>query len=252
MKLLPPMSNYQKKIDFNFHVRPILSEHCFSCHGPDEGNRKADLRLDLPEVALHSLPESGNIAIVPYQLKKSEAFHRLISEEEDIQMPPPEAKVPLSSQQKAILIKWIEQGAEYKPHWAFVSPVRPELPNVKTKNWAKNEIDLFVLDRLEKEKVPPSPAASKETLIRRLAFDLTGLPPELNQIDTFLADTSQDAFQKVIEQFLASDAYGERMAAYWMEVARYADSDGYLDDKHRDFFSLAGLGDSGIQSQSAL
>lgn len=222
-------------IDFNFHVRPILSEHCFSCHGPDEGKRKAGLRLDLPEEAYKVLAESNQTAISPHDLEASESYHRLISIDPAFQMPPPEAKIPLSNEQKAILVKWIEQGAEYKDHWAFVKPEKPELPTLSSTEWAKNEIDHFVQQRLTQEKIEPAERASKETLIRRVAFDVTGLPPSLEQVDDYLADESPDAYQKILDQFLHSEAYGERMAAYWMEVARYADSDGYLDDKHRDF-----------------
>lgn len=222
-------------IDFNFHVRPILSEHCFSCHGPDEAKRKAELRLDLPEEAYKILAESNQAAISPHDLEASESYHRLLSPDPDFQMPPPEAKLPLSNEQKAILIKWIEQGAEYKDHWAFVKPEKQELPKLKSTEWVKNEIDHFVQQRLTQEKIEPAARASKETLIRRVAFDVTGLPPSLEQVDAYLKDESPDAYPKMLDQFLDSDAYGERMAAYWMEVARYADSDGYLDDKHRDF-----------------
>ena len=222
-------------IDYNYHVRPILSEHCFSCHGPDENKREANLRLDIAEEAHKLILESGNVAIHPKNLRTSEVFHRITSNDVDYKMPPDEAKIPLTNHQKAILIQWIEQGANYKPHWAFVKPQQQPAESSTHSDWVQNEIDEFVLARLEKENLVPSPKASKETLIRRVAFDLTGLPPTVDDIDDFLADSRSDAFEKLVERTLASPAYGERMAAYWMDVARYADSDGYLDDKHRDF-----------------
>ncbi len=223
------------EIDYNYHVRPILSEHCFSCHGPDENKREANLRLDLAEEAHSNILESGKVAIQPRSLGNSEVFHRITSEEVDYKMPPDEAKIPLTNQQKAILLKWIKQGANYKPHWAFVKPVQQNTESKPKTDWTQNKIDEFVFTRLEKENLAPAQQASKETLIRRVAFDLTGLPPTITEIDEFLADDSPEAYENLVERSLASPAYGERMAAYWMDVARYADSDGYLDDKHRDF-----------------
>ncbi len=227
------LANLPDKMDYNFHVKPILSEHCFSCHGPDEKKRQANLRLDQATIAYQQLTPSGKIPIVPNKLAQSEVFHQIISEDAAYQMPPPEAKSPLSNRQKAILIKWIEQGAVYQPHWAFVNQAPPAVPALSG-DWGKNEIDKFVLNRLSQTTLKPSNRATKETLVRRIAFDLTGLPPTLGQIDAFLADNSAQAYEKILDQFLASPAYGERMAAYWMDVARYADSDGYLDDKHRE------------------
>ena len=150
-------------------------------------------------------------------------------------MPPPESHLKLTVEEKAILTKWIEQGAEYKPHWAFIQPEKNEPPTGENESWAVSPIDHFVLDRLEREGLTPAPEAEKETLIRRLSFDLTGLPPTLDEVDQFLADDSPDAYEKLVDRLLQSPAYGERMATNWMDVARYADSDGYLDDKHRNF-----------------
>jgi len=150
-------------------------------------------------------------------------------------MPPPDSNLSLSVNEIAILSKWIEQGAEFKPHWSFIKPQKPELPLIKGSDWTKNELDQFILDRLQKEKLHPSERASKETLIRRLSFNLTGLPPSPEQIESFAKDTLADAYEKLVDRLLQSPAYGERMAADWMDVARYAESDGYLDDKHRDF-----------------
>lgn len=228
--------NIPQQIDYNFHVRPILSENCFSCHGPDRQNQKADLRLDKAASAYAELVESrGKQAIVPGSLSESEVYHRIISEDSSRLMPPPDSHLSLNPEQKATIIRWIEQGAEYKPHWAFVKPEKQSPPEIKQKEWVRSEIDNFVLSALEQKKVKPSEEADKATLIRRASFDLTGLPPSLEEVDAFLADNSPDAYEKVIDRLLASPAYGERMAAHWLEVARYADSDGYLDDKHRDF-----------------
>lgn len=222
-------------VDYNFHVRPILSDKCFACHGPDAENREAGLRLDLAEEAFKALESGQGKAIVPRNLAKSVAYTRMISPDENQVMPPPDSHLKLSTQDIAILKKWIEQGAEYKPHWAFVPPVKTELPTVEEASWIKQPIDHFVLDKLKRQNLQPSELASKETLIRRVTFDLTGLPPTLDEIDRFLSDNSDDAYDRVVDRLLASSTYGERMAADWMDVARYADSDGYLDDKHREF-----------------
>lgn len=227
--------NLPEHIDFNYHVKPILSDKCFACHGPDRANQKAGLRLDSAESAYAALEGSGNRAIVSGHTGKSELVRRILSEESDVVMPPPEFILTLSNTEKAILTKWIEQGAEYKPHWSFIKPERSVLPEIEKAEWAENEIDIFVADKVEQHKLTQSKRATKETLIRRLSFDLTGLPPSLEQIKAFVADSSEGAYERLVDNLLASPAYGERMAADWMDVARYADSDGYLDDKHRDF-----------------
>ena len=227
--------NLPEKVDFNYHVKPILSDKCFACHGPDMANQKAGLRLDIAENAYEALKASGKHPVVPGKPGSSEIVTRILSDDPDIKMPPPEFKVELSQKEKATLAKWVEQGAKYKPHWSFIKPKKEDLPKIKAKDWPKNEIDNFVASKLERKKLSPSERASKETLIRRLGFDLIGLPPTLQQIEDYVNDTSKDAYEKVVDRLLASPAYGERMAAEWMDVARYADSDGYLDDKHRDF-----------------
>ncbi len=221
-----------EKIDFNYHIKPILSDRCFACHGPDENKVEAGLRFDIEEKALTKL-ESGKRAIVPGNVSDSELFHRIISEENDYQMPPPESNLTLSAYEKALLVRWIEQGAEYKPHWSFITPQKPEIPEVSQKQWIKNPIDHFVLSKLEKNGLPPSEEADKETLIRRVTFDLTGLPPTVAEIDAFLADPSPDAYEKVVDRLLASPHYGERMATEWLDVARYADTYGYTVDRYR-------------------
>jgi len=225
--------NLPETIDYNWHVRPILSDSCFACHGP-QADAEAGLQLHTKEAATAELTESpGKFAITPGDLRNSEIYHRLVSGDPSYHMPPPESHITLSSSEKATIIRWIEQGADYKPHWAFLSPEKVASSEVKQKNWPRNEIDHFILERLERENIEPSGVASKESLIRRVTFGLTGLPPTLNEMDAFLKDTRPDAYKYLIERLLASPAYGERMAAYWMDVARYADSDGYLDDKHR-------------------
>jgi len=228
--------NLPETIDFNYHVKPILSDKCFACHGPDQAKQKADLRLDMPESAFAALKSNPNLyAIVAQKPQKSEVIKRILSKDAQIQMPPPESNLALDEYEIAILIKWIEQGAEYKPHWSFISPEKKKLPKVQQQDWTKNAIDHFVLNKIEQNGLNPSERASKENLIRRLSFDLTGLPPTLAEIEAFVKDNSENAYEKLVDRLLDSPAYGERMAMDWMDVARYADSDGYLDDKHRDF-----------------
>ena len=225
-----------ENIDFNFHVKPILSDKCFACHGPDAANRQTDLRLDKAENAFQPSAEGGGRrAIHPGKPQRSELINRIFSSNEEEQMPPPESHLTLSDRDKAILFKWVEQGAEYKPHWSFIPPQKNGLPKNEQADWAKNEIDHFILQKLEEEGLEPTATAQKEILLRRLSFALTGLPPTLEEIDAFLSDPSPEAYENQIDRLLAHPAYGERMAMTWMDVARYADSDGYLDDKHRDF-----------------
>ena len=229
-KILLAEQQLPDKVDFNFHVKPILADRCFACHGPDEANREAGLRLDDSAAAFAELPESpGKYAIIPGKLARSEVFHRILSENPDMVMPPPDSKLSLSEEEKAVLIRWIEQGAEYKPHWAFMPIEAKDLSSDE-----QHPIDHFIRKQLEQQHLESSPKASKEVLIRRLSFDLTGLPPSLEEIDAFVADESPYAYEKLADRLLSSPNYGERMAAHWLDVARYADSDGYLDDKHRD------------------
>ena len=229
------MSNVPNQVDYNIHVKPILSDRCFACHGNDEANQKADLRLDMAENAYAELSENpGKYAIVPNNLNKSQVFHRLISDDPEIMMPPPESNLVLDDYEKAVLIKWIEQGAEYKPHWAFSKPEKVTPPQVKNANWPNTPIDQFVLKKLEEKDWQPAPSADKETLLRRVTFDLIGLPPTLEEMEAFLADNSENAFEKVVDRLLASPHYGERMAVDWMDVARFADTHGYTVDRYRD------------------
>lgn len=222
-------------LDFNIHVKPILSDKCFACHGPDLAAQKAGLSLHDPKMAFASLKDSpGKVAIHPGSLNKSELFHRIISEDLEYRMPSQESNLTLTSKEKAILIKWIEDGAEYKKHWAFIPPQKHDIPKVKDKTWTKNPIDHFVLSKLEHEGIKPSQEADKETLLRRLSLDLIGLPPSLAEIDAFLADPSPNAYEMQVDRLLNSAHYGEKMAMHWMDIARFADTHGYTVDRYRD------------------
>ena len=211
-------------VDFNRDVRPILSENCFYCHGADGNKREADLRLDTREGALAS------DAFVPGDLNASELFYRIHSEDEDEIMPPPESNRILTSEQKKILERWIKEGAKYDDHWAFVKPNKKRPQKVQRTDWVRNPIDSFVLSKLEQHNLQPSPEPSKELLIRRLYADLTGLPPSIEEINSFIFDHSPKAYEKVVDHLLASPRYGERMALEWLDTARYADSNGFQQD----------------------
>ena len=229
MTLLPA------ELDYNQHVKPILSDKCFACHGPDKAKQKAGLRLDLARNAYGDLPKSpGKVAIDPGSLKNSEVFRRILSTDPDVMMPTPESHLSLTTYEKAVLVKWIQEGAEYKPHWAFVKPEMPEIPSIENDDWAINPIDNFVAAKLAENKVSPSPEASRELLIRRVTLDLTGLPPTLTEIDAFVADKSENAYEKLVNRLLKSPHYGERLAADWLDLARFADSHGYTVDRLRD------------------
>ncbi len=228
------LSNLPEKIDFNFHIRPLLSDRCFTCHGPDKEARKADLALFTKEGAFGSLDSSGiSFPFVPGDIHNSIAYERIISDDPEYMMPPPESNLSLNDYEKALFKKWIEQGAEWKDHWAYIKPAKPELPKVKNRKWSENPIDLFVMRQLEAFKLKPEPEATREQLIRRLSFDLTGLPPSPEEIDRFLADDSHHSYEALVDRLLASTAFGERMAFNWLDVARYADSHGYQDDRPR-------------------
>jgi hypothetical protein len=216
----------QRGIDFNRDIRPILSDHCYACHGPDENKRKAGLRLDRTEDALKTL-KSGNRAIVPGDVEKSGLVQRLTSDDPDEVMPPPKEGKPLRAEQIELLTRWVKEGAARKNHWSLIVPERPALPEVREKSWPRSPIDYFVLERLEKEGLKPAPAADKATLIRRASLDLTGLPPSISEVDAFLADNSPEAYEKLVDRLMDSAHYGERMAVNWLDLARYADTSGY-------------------------
>ncbi|MEX2595133.1 MAG: PSD1 and planctomycete cytochrome C domain-containing protein [Anditalea sp.] len=223
-----------KDISYNLHIRPILSNNCFSCHGPDANKREAELRLDLPEDAFKALKENPDAhAIVPGKPRDSEVFQRVSSKDESEMMPPPESHLSLSPRQVKLIEKWIQQGAEYEPHWAFIPPKKHNLPEIEQKDWPRNELDYFILEQQEKSGLKPNHEANKEMLLRRLSLDLTGLPPDMALMESFLADESADAYDKTVNQLLSEKTYGEKMAVGWMDIARYADSHGYQDDYYR-------------------
>ena len=224
-----------QEVDFNRDVRPILSGFCFKCHGIDDKARKSGLRLDAREGAVKQL-KSGKTALVPGDVVKSELVRRILTDDEDDVMPPPSTKRVLSAGQKETLKRWVAQGAQYQEHWAFVGPKRPGLPAVKNSAWARNPIDRFVLARLEAEGLAPSPEADRYTLVRRVYLDLIGLPPMPEEADAFVNDSSPNAYETLVDRLLASPQYGERWARRWLDLARYADTNGYEKDRPRSMW----------------
>ncbi len=220
------------ELEFNRDIRPILSDNCFKCHGQDAKNQKSELRLDSFENATKD--NDGTVGIVPGDLEKSPLHHKIHSKDGDEIMPPLKSKMSLTEKEKSTLDQWIKEGAVYQDHWALIS-IANEISQAKPKNtkWVRNEIDSFVLERLEEEKLSPAPEASKEKWLRRATFDLTGLPPTLEELDAFLADPDSNAFEKVVDRLFETDAYAERMAGEWLDVARYSDSYGFQVDRDR-------------------
>lgn len=220
---------------FSREIRPILADRCFRCHGPDDQNRKAGLRLDVTEEARREL-KGGRRAIVPGQPEASELIKRILTDDPDDLMPPAEVKKPLSSEQKELLRSWVKSGARYELHWAFQRPQPPAVPPVRNAAWPRNGIDPFILARLEAEGLEPAPAADRNTLARRAALDLTGLPPSPEDLASFLSDASPEAYEAYIDRLLASPHYGERWARAWLDLARYADTNGYEKDRPRSIW----------------
>ncbi len=223
-----------KPVDFNRDVRPILSDNCFKCHGPDEETRMAKLRLDTKEGAFAL---RGSVAvIVPGKPEESRLYLRISHAKKAMRMPPPAANLTLTDAQIDTVKRWIADGAKWETHWAYAPPKLPEVPAVSRKSWVRNPIDAFILSRLDREGLKASREAPKETLLRRVTLDLTGLPPTQEELEAFLKDKSSDAYEKVVDRLLASPHYGERMAMQWMDLARYADTHGYHIDSHRDMW----------------
>ena len=222
--LLQATVQAQERLDFNRDIRPVLAENCLYCHGQDANKRQAELRLDDRESAI----SSG--AIIPHDISGSSLIQRIHSTNPDELMPPVKSNRKLSAEQKSMLERWISEGADYQKHWAFVAPVRPAEPTANDAEWAQNAIDRFVLNKLETADLRPSPEADRATLIRRLAIDLTGLPPKPEELDAFAADSDPDAYEKLVDRYFASPHYGERMALSWLDAARYADSNGFQQD----------------------
>ncbi|MBN8248496.1 MAG: DUF1553 domain-containing protein, partial [Verrucomicrobia bacterium] len=213
-------------VDFNRDIRPILSDHCYACHGPDEKKRKGDLRLDRKEDAFRAL-NSGAHALIPGDVQRSTLVTRIRTSDPDDLMPPAETGKPLSEAQRTLLERWVSEGAPWQDHWAFVPPRRPEPPPVRDTAWPRNELDRFVLARLEAQGLKPNPEADRATLLRRVTLDLTGLPPGIEAMDAFLADERPDAYEQTVDRLLGQPQYGERMATHWMDLARFADTSGY-------------------------
>lgn len=222
-------------LDFGRDIRPILSDKCFACHGPDEADRSGGFRLDLKESAFGEA-DSGERPIVPGNVEASEVVRRITSDDEYLRMPPADSHKSLKAEEIEKIRRWIAEGAAWKEHWSLIAPTRPELPSVKQEAWPRNEIDRFILARLEREKLAPARVADKATLLRRVTLDLTGLPPTPEELEAFLQDDSREAYEKVVDRLLASPRYGEHMARYWLDVARYGDTHGMHLDNYREMW----------------
>ncbi len=221
-------------VSYNFDIRPILSDKCYACHGPDANKRQAGLRLDVAENAYKALEDNPTAhALVPGKPLLSQVFVRISSEDSTMRMPPPESNLSLTGHEIKLIEKWIQQGAQYESHWAFTPPINPEIPTVKNTQWPRNEIDYFILQKQEQKGLAPNEEAGKERLLKRVCLDLIGLPPSLEMMEEFIKDNSANAYEKVVGKLLENNAYGEKMALHWMDVARFADSHGFQDDSYR-------------------
>ena len=231
------LSAARAKVSFNEDIRPLLSNRCYACHGPDEEDRKGKLRLDTREGAMHE--RKGFAAVVPGNLKDSELIYRIVTDDEDDMMPPPGKGQRFSKEEVELFKQWIKEGANYELHWSYAKPVNPEVPKVDSQSWkVRSVIDAFVLDRLKKEGLSPRKEADRHTLIRRVSLDLNGLPPTKEEVEVFLADKRADAYEKLVERLLAKPAFGEHWARTWLDLARYADSAGYADDPGRTIWAF--------------
>ncbi len=225
-------STLGQSVDFESQIKPLLSDRCFTCHGPDENTRKADLHLYTREGAMAKLDDDYAV-ITPGKPEASALYKRLTTDDPDELMPPLESKLSLSNQEKELIRQWIKEGAEWKEHWAFTPVNKPALPKSIRSSWTKNEIDHFTLAKMESAKINPSPAAKREKLIRRLSFDLTGIPPTLEEIDHFMNDDSPNAYEQVVDRLLGHSKFGEHLAVHWLDLARYSDTYGYQVDRDR-------------------
>jgi hypothetical protein len=217
-------------VTYNFHIRPILSDRCFKCHGPDANQRKAEFRLDTEEGAFAALKKTKDAhAFVPGKPEESEAYLRISALDTAVQMPPPSSNLKVTEYEIKLIKKWIEQGAQYQKHWAFIPPQTSQPPD-RSSDWPKNEIDYFVLDKMDAQNLEPNEEATPEQLLRRVSFDITGLPPSIELQEKFLADPSAPAYEKIVDDLLKDKSYGEKMTVSWLDVARYADTHGYQDD----------------------
>ncbi|MGL5096617.1 MAG: DUF1549 domain-containing protein, partial [Planctomycetia bacterium] len=218
-------------LEYNRDVRPIFSENCFACHGPDSAARKADLRLDRRDDAVAAK------AIIPGKPDDSAVLGRILSGDADEVMPPPESHKKLTDAQKDLLRRWIAQGAEYQPHWSFLPAKRPAPPAVKNEAWVRNPIDRFILAELEKQGLTPAPEADRRTLARRLSLDLVGLPPEPALVEAFVSDAAPDAYEKYVDLLLKTPQWGEHRGRYWLDAARFADTHGIHFDNYREMWA---------------
>ncbi|MDP6355593.1 MAG: DUF1549 domain-containing protein, partial [Planctomycetota bacterium] len=236
------------EIDFNRDIRPVVSNKCYSCHGPDEKEREAQLRLDTPEGAFRA--RKGKYAIVPGKPAQSELVRRISTLDKDDLMPPPESGKKLNDRERSSLTQWIKEGATFARHWSYVKPVRVAAPAAKGEHadWPHNEIDQFILHRLLKEGLKPSKEANRHTLIRRVSLDLTGLPPSVEEVERFVNDKDSRAYEGLVDRLLQKESYGEHWARMWLDLARYADSAGYADDQPR---TIWGFRDYVIRSLNA-
>ena len=230
--LAVPGSAWGAEVNFNRDIRPLLSDRCFRCHGPDEKERQGELRLDQREAAVSS--REGGAAIVPGKARESLIWQRVTSTDPELKMPPPESGKQLSDAEIELIRRWIDEGASWTEHWSFAPPVRTQPPSVRQAQWVFNPIDAFILARVEQAGLAPAPEADRETLIRRATLDLTGLPPTLGEIDAFLSDQEPGAYERVLDRLLKSPRYGEHMTRYWLDVARYGDTHGlHLDNRRQ-------------------
>lgn len=221
-------------VSYNFDIRPILSDKCLACHGPDANKRKSGLRMDDAQSAFAVLKEHpGAHALVAGKPEMSQAYLRITTKDTSQLMPPVESNLKLSPREIQLIEKWIKQGAKYEKHWAFVAPKKAALPKVENEKWPRNDIDYFILAKQEEHGLKPNEEADKERLLKRLSLDITGLPPTLEMMDAFLADNSKDAYEKMVDKLMAMPQYGEKMSLHWLDLARYADSHGYQDDGYR-------------------
>jgi hypothetical protein len=224
-------NNSDRDISYNRDIRPILSDKCFVCHGPDQSQRISGYRLDIEEMAFTKLKDSPNeFGLVPGNPSISEVYQRIISHDHSYMMPPPKSKLSLTDDEKNLIKKWIEKGAKYEPHWAFVPIKKPAVPDNIQKNWTYSEIDRFTLEEMDKNGLKPSTIDHDNRLLKRMMHDITGLPPDMDELTSFEKDNSIENYEKLVDKALKSPHYGEKMAIFWMDVARYADSHGYQDD----------------------
>ena len=220
-----------QEIDFNTHIKPLLSDRCYKCHGPDDNARVTSFRLDVEEVAFAEL-DDGTQPLVKGNAEQSVLWKRIHSDDPELLMPPPDSDLSLSAEEKQLITDWIQRGAQWQKHWSFVRPRKAPLPHI-TNEGGENAIDRFVAAKLEQSGLTASVEAGKERLIRRVSFDLTGLPPSLEEVDAFVADESPDAYERLVDRLLATDAYAERLTMEWLDVARYGDTQGMHGDRER-------------------